>query len=240
MKRTVRIFAILIALIGSFGARAQNNSSIIQHRTHIFHLAPVMGRDFARLTLDSMDYTQGSVAGVAFTYRHRKKHISVSTSLLYASRGGEYNRVIRGQYGETYHWSHYEQLHYIEMPVKFTYLFFADSSKTFRPKISIGPSFGYLVSAKHVSRYEIPEWFTASEPVMQDVISHYQPFDVGATGSLGFIWEFRQRRWLTFEAGYTYGLTDINKQPTIKQQVMNRDIYAVVGIEFPLIRQRFK
>lgn len=231
---------VLIAAFCGSAATAQNNSSIIQNRTHIFHVAPVVGRNISRLTLDSTNHTQGSLAGLSFTYRHKRKHISASTAVMYSSRGAEWKRVHRGQWAETYHWEFYEQLRYIEMPVKLTYIFFSDSTSKFRPKISAGPSFMFLMSAKRTSEYEIPEWLTSSEPTTVSVKDFYKPFDVGVTASIGFNWEFRQRRWLTLEAGYTHGLLDINKKAEITNSVMNRDFYVLAGLDFPIIRKRFR
>jgi hypothetical protein len=240
MKVIIQVLLILIAAITSLSGRAQNNNSLLQHRTHIFHFAPVVGRNISHLTLDSTQSTDGSLAGVAFTYRHKKKHFSTSISAIYSSRGAQWSMVEPGQYGETYEWDFYEQLRYIEMPLKFTWIFFGDSSSVFRPKVSLGPSFGLLVNARRHSEYEIPEWQTSSEPIITDVKDHYKPFDVGVVGSIGFNWEVRQRRWVTLEAGYTYGLLDINKNPAVTEAVMNRDLFILAGVEFPIIRQRLK
>lgn len=240
MKVTVQLLLILIAAVFSLGARAQNNNALLQHRTQIFHFAPVVGRNISHLTIDSTQSTTGSLAGISFTYRHKRKHFSTSLSAIYSSRGAEWKQVIPGQYGETYNWEYYEQLRYIEMPLKLTWIFFRDSASVFRPKVSIGPSFGVLVNAKRHSEFEIPEWQTSSEPIIENVRKSYKPFDLGAVASIGFNWEVRYRRWVTFEAGYTYGLLDINKNPALTNAVMNRDLFLLVGLEFPIIRQRLK
>ena len=237
MKITIRLFAILIASLAGLTAHGQD---LLKHKTHIFHLAPVVGRNISSLSLDSTDHISGSLGGLTFTYRHRAKHISASISTIYSSRGAEWNYTVRGQYGETYHWNFYEQLRYIEMPVKISYIFWSDSSQTFRPKISLGSSFAFLASAKRTSEFEIPEWLTSSEPMTENVRSYYKPYDIGAVASIGFNWEFMHRRWLTFETGYTMGLLDINRQESVTQEVKNSDIFILVGLEFPLIKQRFK
>lgn len=237
MKEIIRLLVIIIASLAALPGQAQN---LVKHKTHIFHFAPVIGRNISQLSLDSTEHITGAHGGVTFTYRHRMKHISASVSALYSSRGAQWDRSIRGKHGEVYYWDYYEQLRYIELPVKLTYIFFNDSSSTFRPKISLGSSFAYLTSAKRTSEYEIPEWFTSSEPMMVSVRDFYQPFDIGAVGSIGFNWEFMHRRWLLFEAGYTLGLLDINKQPSITRDIKNKDIFIQVGLEFPLIKQKFR
>jgi hypothetical protein len=237
MKVPIRLLVLLITALAGIPARSQE---IIKHKTHIYHFAPIIGRNVSQLSLDRTEHITGSHAGVAFIYRHRLKHISASVSALYSSRGAQWDRSIRGQYGEVYYWDYYEQLRYIEVPLKLTYIFFSDSGQAFRPKISVGSSFAYLASAKRTSEFEIPEWLTSSEPMTENVLSSYQPFDVGAVASIGFNWEFMHRRWLTVETGYTMGLLDINRQPSITEEVRNSDIFVLVGLEFPLIKQRFK
>lgn len=240
MKGTVRILALLISVLSAATLSAQNNSPIIQHRTHIWHLAPVIGRTVSTLSMDSVDHIDGFSVGASFIYRHKRKHVSTSISALYSSRGADWDRSHRGQYGETYNFYFYEQLRYLEVPLKFTYLFFSDSTAKFRPKISAGGSFMWLLDAKRTSEFKIAEWFTSSEPETVTVMDQYKPFDLGAFASIGFNYEFRHRRIFCLEAGYTHGMLDISKNLVQEKDVMNRNIFIIGGIELPLIRKRFR
>src|SRR5215204_1317779 len=78
--------------------------------------------------------------GVALVYSHNN-HVGLGVDLKYSIEGGkkEFANV-----------DVTSRLNYIRIPVKGIY-FFRDYGASFRPKISLGPSFGFLVGGKQES-----------------------------------------------------------------------------------------
>jgi outer membrane protein W len=88
-------------------------------------------------------------------------------------------------------------LTYLRIPLK-GYLFFRKNGDRFRPKVFIGPSFGFLVDSDAK--------FNDVEVDIKDV---YNKFDLGLLAGLGFNARISEGTWFNFDAGYTYGLLDV-------------------------------
>ncbi len=105
------------------------------------------------------------------------------------------------------------------------YYFLGEQGQSFRPKIGIGPSFGFLVGGKT----KILEGSTViDEGNTSDIING---FDLGLAGALGFNYRLSSKTWLNVDATYTHGLLDIIKEND-EEAIHNRSLFLNVGVLF--------
>ena len=101
------------------------------------------------------------------------------------------------------------QLDYVRVPVKAIY-FFKTYESDFRPKITLGPSFGFLVN-------EVNSTNAAS-------------FDLGANVSAGFNYRLMRAVWFNADVNYYQGLLDIYSTNSLND--MNGNIRLNLGLSF--------
>ena len=104
--------------------------------------------------------------------------------LLYSIEGGRHSE------GHREDKDHITRLSYLRIPVK-GMVFLRDYEDDFRPKFTLGPSFGFLLNAD--DNYDIGVY----------------KFDMGLAGSLGFNYRLYPGTWLTFDIGMYQGITDV-------------------------------
>jgi len=112
---------------------------------------------------------------------------------------------------------------YIRVPVQAIY-FFGKVGNAIRPKVSLGPSFGFLVGGK-IKQYVNGN--VVSEVKAKDVV---KSFDLGINGAVGLNFRISKATWLNADLSYTHGLTNIAKGADIKQ----RNLGLNVGVLFPI------
>jgi outer membrane protein W len=145
--------------------------------------------------------------GVAFVYSHNN-HVGLGIDLKYSIEGGkkEFANV-----------DVTTRLNYIRIPVKGIY-FFRDYGASFRPKISLGPSFGFLVGGKQ-----------EAGSVETDAKDLYNSFDIGLLGSVGFHYNLVTNTWLHFDVSYYHGFSDVSDAV---EKNKNRNIGINLGVAF--------
>jgi Outer membrane protein beta-barrel domain len=145
--------------------------------------------------------------GVALVYSHNN-HVGLGIDLKYSIEGGkkEFTNV-----------DVTSRLNYIRIPVKGIY-FFRDYGASFRPKISLGPSFGFLVGGEQ-----------EAGSLKIDAKEAYSSFDVGLLGSAGFHYNLVTNTWLHFDLSYYHGLSDISEASETNK---NRNIGINLGVAF--------
>lgn len=112
---------------------------------------------------------------------------------------------------------------YIRVPLQGIY-FFGDYGQAVRPKISLGPSFGFLVGGK-------TKLYEDGNVTMETKTSNlFESFDFGLTGAVGANFRLAEGTWLNTDIAYYHGLTNIAKSGDAK----NRNIGINVGVTFPL------
>lgn len=114
-------------------------------------------------------------------------------------------------------------LNYIRLDPKLLY-FFGEYGQRLRPKIGVGPSFGFLVGGKT----ENTIGSTNSELSSKD---YYKGFDFGLSGLLGFNYRLKSKTWLNVDASYNHGLTDVVKNNS-GNSAQNRSLFLNVGVTF--------
>lgn len=105
------------------------------------------------------------------------------------------------------------ELNYLRVPVK-AIVFFRQQEDDFRPKITLGPSFGFLLSEN--DPYDAKAW----------------PFDAGVNASLGFNCRIREAIWINTDVNFYQGLTDVRKESGVQER--NGNIGLNLGIAFGL------
>ena len=118
------------------------------------------------------------------------------------------------------------RLDYIRIPVKAIY-FFGDYGDQLRPKLTIGPSIGFLIGGKS----ELETNTAGVKTIVETRAKEFaRPVDLGIATSVGFNYRLVDRTWLNFDINYYHGLTDVVESPQIKQQ--NRNIGINLGVTF--------
>jgi outer membrane protein W len=118
--------------------------------------------------------------------------------------------------GKTIH-----RLHYINLDPKL-YYFFGKRGQGFRPKIGIGPNFGFLVGGK--TKVESPSF-----PVNIKSKEIYKGANLGIAGTLGLNYRIKSGTWLNVDAVYNHGISDLTKGGGDPQ---SRSLFLNVGATF--------
>ncbi|RYE48801.1 MAG: PorT family protein, partial [Sphingobacteriales bacterium] len=105
------------------------------------------------------------------------------------------------------------RVNYIRVPLQGIY-FFGDYGQAVRPKISLGPSFGFLVGGETKTDINGQTITFKTKEVAKS-------FDFGLTGAIGANFRIAEATWLNADIAYYHGLIDASK--TIAE-IKNRNI----------------
>ncbi len=146
-------------------------------------------------------------AGLIVNYS-TSEHIGFAGDVLYSSEGARAESSGR----ETD-----LTLQYIRVPLKFAY-FFGAFEDDFRPKLTVGPSMGFLLDAD-----------SDVEGIGRtDVTASYNTFDLGLNASAGFNWKLRDNLWLNTDLNYYTGFM------AIRADQYNSNLGLKLGLAFGL------
>jgi hypothetical protein len=175
----------------------------------------------------------GFTGGVFFVHSI-VEHFGVSAELLYSGEGAKNtfeqsvgNSVVRNE--------NRLRLNYLRIPL-LANVFFGQLGDQLRPKLILGPSFGFLLGAKNVSRIITTEGSSVSETehVNTDKDS-YSGFDIGAIIGAGLNYKAGERTWLNLDARYHIGASDINEVKLQNGDAVKNNVFSVsVGLAFGL------
>lgn len=201
MKKSIAILVSLLFINNSFAQEAE--------RTSIFSLGPSVG--FGHTGMRNMGGTdlfkEHWEAGLIMNYS-KWEHFGLGADVLFSTEGGRASN--EGRETDL-------TLQYIRVPIKFSY-FFRDMDDAFRPKITVGPSMGFLTEA----RQDIEDQSTTT------VTSACNSFDFGLHAGLGFNYKLGTNLWLNTDIGYYGGLTKVISND------YNRNLGLKVGLAFGL------
>jgi hypothetical protein len=191
-----RIIILPVALLLTVAMYAQPEPS-----RKAFSVGPVIGFGHAWMSpAANSEYNPGMSAGVFGIYSP-VEHWGVGMDVRYSIEGS------RKEYAEV--GAVNEQFHYLRVPVRAMY-FFGGYGDDFRPKITLGPSMGFLLA------HSGPVYTSANT------------FDFGVTASGGFNYRIYRGAWLNADAGYYHGLTDAVLHT--ENHEMQRNLMVNVGI----------
>lgn len=208
MRNVKLSLGVLMLLLFSTQARAQETPSV-------FSVGPMVGFGHAGLTnVSGVDaiFKPSYAAGLTATYS-KMPHWGFGVDVFYSLEGGAF---------ESSNTELDVTLHYVRVPLKVGY-YFRDVNENFRPKITVGPSFGFLVDSK--TRVETPSGSVSTG----DVNSVYESWDVGVNAAIGFNLKLADNIWLNTDLGYYYGFIDVSGSDN-----NNMNLGLKVGVAFGL------
>lgn len=203
MKKILTIAAVIVTYTAAFSQDAPGKA------TKTFSLGPVVGfghtgiRNTAGIDIFKPSWS----AGLIFNYSSMK-HVGFTADVLWSMEGARVESAA-DEADLT--------LQYIRVPLKFAY-YFGEFEDNFRPKITVGPSMGFLLDA--VSDTD------AEGGSKVDVASFYNKFDIGVNASLGFNWKMAENIWLNTDFNYYTGFM------TIRDNQYNSNFGVQLGVAF--------
>ncbi len=201
MKRKIAVLVMSSMMV--LGLNAQNLS---------FGPSAGFGGTWISGLPNSKSRAAGNV-GVALTYSSAP-HFGIGSELKYSIEGG--NSKVGSTDIET-------RLDYIRVPLKLIY-FFGDFGDKLRPKVAIGPSFGFLVGG---NRETSNNNMVTSKTNATDL---FKTLDVGIGASAGINYRLVKNTWFVADVNYYNGLTNINQTGTANNK--NRNIGLNIGVNF--------
>lgn len=182
-----------------------------------FTIGPAVGFGHSYMQNVGYDaYFKPSFSGGVTMNYSQWEHIGLSADVLYSLEGGKYRTSQESDIDIS--------LHYLRVPVKFAY-FFGDLENRFRPKITIGPSFGFLID-------ESTDISGDERQVNSNLTRDHETLDLGGTGSLGFNYRVGERVWINTDLYYYQGFTEVDNIPNLHHY--NSNMGLRVGVAFGL------
>lgn len=124
-------------------------------------------------------------------------------------------------------------LDYLRVPIKAIF-FLGKQGSRMRPKISVGPSLGYLVGGKTTTTVKESNGNLLNEKIVASK-DLYNRFDVGVQGAAGFHYRLVQSTWLVADVAYYHGLRDIAENTASNpSSLKNRNLGINLGVNFGL------
>ncbi len=176
---------------------------------------PAVGANYSwvsEMDDNAMERKWGALAGLQLTYSN-VNNWGIGLGAFYSREGVKQD--VAGAQVKT-------ELNYIRVPLK-GIIFFRDLGDQFRPKIFVGPTFGYLTGGE-------TEFKPNGEVIINNSRDVFDHWDVGLLGGLGINIRMSEMMWFNFDAGYTYGLTNL----TDGGDASNRNVHTTVGLAFGL------
>ena len=190
-------FACIIAFCG-LSLSAQSNDN--------FSLGPKIGINFANVNNEFTDINPGLVFGLTSTYSLNETS-GIGVDLLYSQQGFKAQNVSNS----------YVNLNYLKVPILYKF-FFNKLGDAFRPRLELGFSPGFLMSAKTNN---------------VDVKPTYNSFDIGAMGGLGFNYRVGSRLWLNVDLRADLGLTNLSNTNVLGvNDLKNRTVGFNIGLAY--------
>jgi outer membrane protein W len=203
-------------------------------RAQTFSIGPNAG--FGATWIDNFKdkkFKSAGNVGLSFIYS-TKSSFGIGADVKYSFEGGErqYTTSIPGLIA-----TEEASLNYVRVPIKAMW-FFGDYGQRVRPKIALGPSFGFLVGGKTELKYSNP----TIVPEVTESKDSWDDFDLGVTASVGLNYRLVTNTWLTADISYLHGITDaredskrnVNRNYVPGTNYKNRNVQLNVGVNFGL------
>jgi hypothetical protein len=208
-----KIFLFLSCIISPYFSSAQNKNidSPISGEQSVFSLGPQGGFGHSCIKTangnESNRFQSSWDAGISAVYSPWV-HWGIELDARYSVEGRKVERVVK-QGDATTTVTSVSQLNYFRIPLKGVY-FFRTYEHDFRPKITLGPSVGFLTGQ------------------VNSVGAN--SMDLGLNASLGFNYRLVKAIWLTADVSYYHGFMDIYDNTSEKE--LNRDLRLDLGVSF--------
>ena len=207
MKKLTILFAALFMV-----------SAISKLNAQTFSIGPTAGFGHSWITNIDGDgkFNPMWSAGFSFIYSN-KTNFGIGVDIKYSSEGNK-KHYKPGDNGSTVDFVGIINENYIRVPVKIIY-FAAKYGSAVRPKLYVGPSFGFLTSANQV--YD-------DDKTKQDIKRFMKSFDFGITAGAGLNFRLASKTWLNTDLAFYQGLSNITKNQGTTQH--NGNLGVNVGL----------
>lgn len=171
-------------------------------------IGPIIGLNYSKFSNNESSVFKPGFNGGVFLNYSTKTDFGFNGSLIYSQLGGDVKNS-----------ENYLRLNYVQLPINLVYYFGEGMRKgSFRPKLFLGPYFGYLLTANTPG-------FTNEQTLKQ-----MNETDFGINLGAGFNLAIQSKTWLNVELKYGHGLSVVPIQFDDK----NRALSLNVGLSFPL------
>lgn len=208
MKKTFSTLLLLICVIAANAQKAKSNGV-----ANNLSIGPIVGVNFSTLRGNDNNSFKTGFSGGLFANYSILDNFGITAQVLYSTQGAKSksnsNDVIK--------------VNYFQVPVLLMF-YFNKPGSAFRPKVIVGPQFGFLSSAK-----------TTIGSATVDTKDYYTTSDVSGTIGLGFNYSVGKGIWLNMDARYAHGFTDISSGSNIllvPKNTNNSVISVMAGVSF--------
>ncbi len=204
---------------------APSNSETFQQ---YFTIGPRVGINISNISgANNAESKIGLLAGGFFVYSFQE-HFGVSADLLYSREGGKFDNTIYTA-NSTTKIKNDLALSYLRMPLQAA-VFFGQYGNRLRPKVTLGPSIGFLLSAKNEK-----EGSNIIEQKSNDK-DNVKGVDFGAVVGAGLNYRLVEAVWWNFDVRYYIGASDINDKPGVlgNDALKNNGLSVSLGLGFGL------
>jgi outer membrane protein W len=195
--KTKMLMALLLAM--STSAFAQDSGF-----TQYFTAGPRVGINFSNIDgVDDGESKAGLLAGGFLVYSFHE-HFGAGLDVLYSMEGVKFENDIPVN-GTSVKFTNTTRLDYLRIPVQ-AFVFFGQHGNAFRPKLSLGPCLGFLLSAENKVENEA----TSDEETI-DIKDNFKSTDFGAIVGAGFNYRLAESVWLNTDLRYYIGATELQE-----------------------------
>ena len=205
MKKTFSTLLLLICVISANAQKAKSNGV-----ANNLSIGPIVGANFSTLRGDDDYKFKTGFSGGIFANYSILDNLGVTAQVLYSTQGAKSKTNS----------DFTQKVNYFQIPVLLMY-YFNKPGSTFRPKVMLGPQFGFLSSAKN----------TIGSNSM-DTKNAYTDTDLSATLGLGFNYRVGKGMWLNVDARYAHGLQNLAKSLSVISPTNNSVISIMAGVSF--------
>lgn len=203
---------ILLSCITTSLSFSQNNNKLdppVPAEQSVFSLGPQggFGHSFICSSTEASRFQPSWDAGISAVYSPWV-HWGFELDARYSVEGRRVERDVR-QGDVIYTVTSISQLNYFRIPIKGVY-FFRTYEHDFRPKVTLGPSIGFLTGE------------------MNSVGA--RSVDFGANASLGFNYRLVRAIWLTADVNYYQGFLDVYENTSERE--LNGNVRVDLGVSF--------
>lgn len=165
----------------------------------------------------------GYNAGV-FGWYSSESRWAVGGDLTYRQTGGEYERTFIGLPTNS---PEETRLNYVSLAPRIGF-FLNDFDSKWRPKVTVGPTIGYLLNAD-----DIPGDFNIENEI--------KDWNFGAVAGIGLNYEVAQAIWINADVDYNFGINNISTASnTIPERLTNQGLGINLGVAFGLGEDTFE
>lgn len=156
-------------------------------------------------------------AGVRLLYSF-PAHAAVSMDVKFSREGSAWSFISGGDLNEADY-----SLNYVRIPIQFIYNF-GEYTQAVRPKISVGPSMGFLTGGDYTLKVN------GVENYKEDAEKNFDDFDFGVNSVIGINYRLPSGTIINADLNYYHGIIDIYKGVN---DLKNRSIGLNLAVTFP-------